>query len=845
MTDVADLRIRVSSDDVPKATSRLAGMSAAGNRAERATDGLVGSIGRMAAGLAVGATAMMAFNKLLNTQRQFDVINAGLITATGSAEDAALAFEALRDFATTTPYDLQQVSESFVKLVNLGLTPSERALTSYGNTASAMGKDLNQMIEAVADASTGEFERLKEFGIRASKQGDQVQFTFRGVSETVAFESGQIEEYLTRLGETNFADAMSNRMATLDGAVSNLGDTWDQMFLNINESGVGDMIASGVNIAIDALNALNDWLMSGQLEGAIDSLGQSFGPWVDDAGAAIDIVQGLFDEFTGYLNTEYPGEMDVVSSVWEEFPENIRAVVQLAAIHVAWFVEEVKVGMDQVEQYLDAVRDGWGGDQLADVTARAVEASARNRQVLAESVDLVYEQRDATIAAATAAREAAVERAETARREREERRAALGDSDRLARFGVDRTGQDSGPSDEETKAAEQAQKAYDNLVEALQTEEEALAASYAARLQLIESHTTAESDLRADLMRRLNEWRDEESEGIEESKNKDLQQIIDSLRTEEEVLEDSYQRRRQIILDSMEDGEARDRLLEQVRRERDEGIAREVADQEARYQRLMEASASEIQLIEQQRDAEILLQQEGLDQMLINEEEFQRNKAAIEQRYHEVTQALLRDRQTQQLDAYGSMFGALGGMFSQFASGQGKSAERMFKISKALNMGQAIMSMASGIMKAQELGYPMNIVESIRIGALGATQIAAIQSQRFAGAYDEGGRIPAGKFGVVGEKGMEFVEGPANVTGREDTARLLREAAENKGGGDVNVSISNTVVVQDDGTARSETKSNADNTEARMLNELVTSRVKQLMVDEARPGGILWRMKNG
>ena len=35
-----------------------------------------------------------------------------------------------------------------------------------------MGKDLSQMIEAVADATTGEFERLKEFGIKAGKEGD-------------------------------------------------------------------------------------------------------------------------------------------------------------------------------------------------------------------------------------------------------------------------------------------------------------------------------------------------------------------------------------------------------------------------------------------------------------------------------------------------------------------------------------------------------------------------------------------------------------------------------------------------------------------------------------------------
>ena len=48
---------------------------------------------------------------------------------------------------------------------------------AYGDTASAMGKSLDDMVEAVADAATGEFERLKEFGIRASKNGDRVSFT--------------------------------------------------------------------------------------------------------------------------------------------------------------------------------------------------------------------------------------------------------------------------------------------------------------------------------------------------------------------------------------------------------------------------------------------------------------------------------------------------------------------------------------------------------------------------------------------------------------------------------------------------------------------------------------------
>lgn len=44
----------------------------------------------------------------------------------------------------------------------------------------------------------------------------------------------------------------------------------------------------------------------------------------------------------------------------------------------------------------------------------------------------------------------------------------------------------------------------------------------------------------------------------------------------------------------------------------------------------------------------------------------------------------------------------------------------------------------------------------------------------FAGFFDQGGTIPRGQFGVVGEYGPELVRGPAHVTGREETARMMR-----------------------------------------------------------------------
>ena len=52
-------------------------------------------------------------------------------------------------------------------------------------------------------------------------------------------------------------------------------------------------------------------------------------------------------------------------------------------------------------------------------------------------------------------------------------------------------------------------------------------------------------------------------------------------------------------------------------------------------------------------------------------------------------------------------------------------------------------------------------------------------SSMFGGAFADGGNIPSGKFGLVGEAGPELVAGPATVTSAKDTAGMI-------GGGDTN-----------------------------------------------------------
>lgn len=130
------------------------------------------------------------------------------------------------------------------------------ALQSYGNTASSMGKGLNDMIEAVADASTNEFERLKEFGIKAKQQTDTVTFTFQGVETTVAKNSTAIQQDLLDIGNTQFAGGMERQMDTLGGRLSNLKDNIFNFYVALGETGAADKLKG----AIDLLNQGIVWL---------------------------------------------------------------------------------------------------------------------------------------------------------------------------------------------------------------------------------------------------------------------------------------------------------------------------------------------------------------------------------------------------------------------------------------------------------------------------------------------------------------------------------------------------------------------------------------------------------
>ncbi|MEO1208298.1 MAG: hypothetical protein AAFX78_02030 [Cyanobacteria bacterium J06638_20] len=213
------------------------------------------------AALAVGAGAIAGTIGALSanairTGAALEQLESALKNAFGE-EQGSRELERIQEFAANTPFQVDALTESFLKLVNRGFVPTNEELENLGDFAASQAKDFDQFVEALLDAQTGEFERLKEFGIQASRSGDQVTLAFRGMQQTVENTPEAIREVLLGFGDLEgIQGSLAAQSATLAGQYSNLQDGLDQVNVAFFEFAEGG--------AKSALGVAND-LVSGFL----------------------------------------------------------------------------------------------------------------------------------------------------------------------------------------------------------------------------------------------------------------------------------------------------------------------------------------------------------------------------------------------------------------------------------------------------------------------------------------------------------------------------------------------------------------------------------------------------
>ncbi|NBC46814.1 MAG: hypothetical protein GVY22_02240 [Gammaproteobacteria bacterium] len=188
-----------------------------------------------------------------------------------------------------------------------------------------MGKDLTQMIEAVADATTGEFERLKEFGINASKQGDQIALTFQGQTTVIKDSADAIQDYLRSIGDVQFGGAMAAQMDTLGGAFSNLDDAVLRFWVAIGDTGATDAFADSIRGIGGFIDDMSQAIADAAIAETIAPWAEAFGDVSDSAGSMV----GWLKEIPNPLRAIYdlmPG-ITGQATAWEQITHNVGQFV--------------------------------------------------------------------------------------------------------------------------------------------------------------------------------------------------------------------------------------------------------------------------------------------------------------------------------------------------------------------------------------------------------------------------------------------------------------------------------------------------------------------------------------
>lgn len=721
MSDIASLIIRVATEGADRASTELDGLGGAALKAAGAIGGL--------------AAATSVFNKLIDSQRNFDQLNAGLITMTGSAANAAEAFGALQQFAATTPFDLNQAVKGFTQLVALGLNPSQEALTSFGNTAAAMGKDLNQMIEAVADAATGEFERLKEFGIKASQQGDNVSFTFRGVTTTVKKSADDIQKYLINIGNTDFAGAMQERANTLDGALSNLDDSWAALVLSIARSGFGDAVREQVEVAATQIGNLTDLISSGELQSAVGSWATMF-----------DSSFGFISDWLNQLNNDVADTAaeispfgknvsDEIGAGFATLPAYVAAVIQDVAAQFMSLVDQAKAVGDAIVNALNPLADGdWPEQFRAELS--------KNTASLIQQQKVIYDNRDQEIGAYNDA----IEASKKQRAEYQKNKAARVD---LGKYGI--TPQDSGKSgqsDKDKKAAEAAAKRLAKEKEYALASLEQLKQDNFDEIALIDAKEQEK-------LKKFTDYRAKDlisQQQFEEAKTQ-IEIDASNARSDEFLKAAKNEKQRQDELDSFQEG-------------------------------LIEMNDIELQNIDIQQKAKEDKAKEFYDQGRINEDEYQASLAQIQKIYNK-----------KRVTEYSSMLGQTTDNL-RAALGEGNKMYKAFAIANAImNTYQGAVAAFQSAAAIPIIGWVAAPIAAAAAIASGLASVAKIRSAREQGGSLSAGQastiaergkaeviMPAGASRVrtadqmrqiMGENSSSGVTGVTivnNTTGRIDNA---------------------------------------------------------------------------
>lgn len=707
------------------------------------------AMGNVWAGVAGAISAGALGSAVVKELKATETAVAGFISTAGGVEQARATFEMLQQAARDTLQPFDALRAAAQDLQRNGIAPSAEQLKTFSQIAISSGKSLETVTASFTAALQGRFKALNQLGITAKDMGDKLALTYKGTTTEIEKNSAALAGYFEKIGEEN-AGALDYLQSGMTGALNHLDNAWGDFVRGIAESGLGQAIADTIRVGANALDGFTAWINDNK-----QPIKEFFNRWSDYIKRLGDDFQQLQRDMLSWFETSQK-----INGTEEENTPGFFGWLDSLATTAGEKYFELFNGSEAERSYK------YQKQQIIDVFARKMsqyKKGSEEYQKLIEQqnqaiVDLekkyadeqttvfgrvlkFYSPEDTWQKLIKNAEQYTkyLEEADRKRKENEENLKGTtdsGDTGIITRPFGEGTGKNAA-----SRAATDTWGAYYAKMLELQSdamsERAKIDAEYYSKLAELQEQAGKSQTATAEEINTVRELLEtEHAQKIKELREQALAFYTESVGNEEQQIRDSYSRK-------MEDLEAfhADQLL------------------------------SESEFLDA-RNA--LYEQYNNDMLALREKQKKKGDGGL----------FFTTEQAKELQAFSDGMDTLSGAFSNLANSMSQSGAKykaLFAIQKAFAVASATTnailawSKALGQSEGGWLAALANYATAVAMTTNILSQLKGVEM------HDRGGRIAAGKIGIVGEYGPEIVTGPANVTSRKDTADLARSALNGNG----------------------------------------------------------------
>lgn len=712
------------------------------------------SAAKVLAGIGAGAAlaGIVALTRgASESVKAFEDLTSKISAVTGDMQTAEKVFWELNDLEDKTTISTQKLAESLLYLNKFGISATTKDIKDLSALSLGLNKDLETVSTAITKASQGRYNELKNLGFAVQDEGNKLSVTFKGVTSEIGKDAESIKNYLASVGETQFTKVLDSKLQTTEASLNRFKNAWGTLQTELfrSDGALGQLFRSILDSGTQMVNGL---ITVFRLKSVKDTLNSAIKSITYSISKTFEFLTGETLDF----NQEW-------SKIWLKIINVVKEKIAQFNVLSAAFISTFQVIAGAFDDFLyKPIKSLW--KKLTKETS--------------EWMDNFWGKFGKTLLRGNPI------------------------------YNAYRTFKDW--EEESNDVNQQFIEQGSSFEKALQDREYAMkgaADSYAETLkEIAESEKELESELSKDKKTgsALDEFFGIITGGSGAGASGAASSIKNTFNKLKSEWDNFYKSLKSAFVSSLSDRQQleidyQDKMLtlskfKQVASAEEIAAAKNLIDQEyyrkkadleknalSEYYSIMN-NETELLRLESEKRIELIRQMYN-DNLLTAEMFAEAQSQLISEFYKKAGQVrkgkdnLLSDESIEKVNGLKEATQSLSDAFSDMASAAGKgskSYKALFAIQKGFAVASAtmnaILAWSQALSDPSQPSWIAKLAQYANAIALTANILSQLKSVEM---YDKGGFIKPGEVGIVGEIGPELIQGPAQITGRKETAELL------------------------------------------------------------------------